>query len=83
MNKFRKVAVGISGGVDSAVTALLLKQKGFEVEGIFMQNWDIADETGYCSANADYSDAQTLCNILKIKLHRVNFVKEYWNEVFS
>lgn len=47
-----------------------------------MQNWDIADETGICKANDDYEDASFICQQLKVPLHRVNFVKEYWNEVF-
>ncbi|KAG5886805.1 hypothetical protein JTB14_031448 [Gonioctena quinquepunctata] len=79
---FKKVAVGISGGVDSAVAALLLKQKGFDVQGVFMQNWDIRDEKGVCSSEEDFKDAQLVCEKLDIKLHHVNFVKEYWNEVF-
>lgn len=55
---------------------------GYNVEGIFMQNWDIIDEKGVCSADADYKDAQYVCEKLNIKLHYINFVKEYWNEVF-
>ncbi|CAH0551031.1 unnamed protein product [Brassicogethes aeneus] len=82
MLKIRKVVVGISGGVDSAVTALLLKQKGYDVQGVFMQNWDIADEKGSCSTSKDYRDASIVCDKLKINLHPVNYVKEYWNEVF-
>ncbi|XP_060536422.1 mitochondrial tRNA-specific 2-thiouridylase 1 [Cylas formicarius] len=79
---FKKIALGISGGVDSAVAALLLKTKGYDVEGVFMKNWDIADETGKCTADEDFKDASDLCERLNIKLHRVNFVKQYWNEVF-
>lgn len=75
--------VGISGGVDSAVTALLLKNKGFNVTGIFMKNWDIRDETGKCAVEKDYEDARWICNKLKIPLIQIDFVKEYWNEVFS
>ncbi|KAK5647787.1 hypothetical protein RI129_002679 [Pyrocoelia pectoralis] len=83
MLKIRKVVIGISGGVDSAVTALFLKHKGYNVEGVFMQNWDITDETGICKSDEDYKDASFLCTKLNIPLLRVNFVKQYWNEVFS
>ena len=55
---------------------------GYEVVGLFMKNWDIADETGRCSADADLQDAELVCNTLDIKLHQVNFVKEYWHRVF-
>ncbi|XP_076180946.1 mitochondrial tRNA-specific 2-thiouridylase 1 isoform X2 [Ptiloglossa arizonensis] len=80
---FKKVIVGISGGVDSAVAALMLKKKGFNVIGVFMKNWDIADETGKCVVQKDYEHAQWVCDKLKIPLIEVNFVKEYWNHVFS
>lgn len=55
---------------------------GFNVQGVFMQNWDIRDETGSCSVENDYQDAKYVCNKLNIKLNCVNFVKEYWSEVF-
>ncbi|XP_043597520.1 mitochondrial tRNA-specific 2-thiouridylase 1 isoform X1 [Bombus pyrosoma] len=80
---FKKVIVGISGGVDSAVSALLLKNKGFNVTGVFMKNWDIKDETGICQTEEDYEDAQWVCKKLDIPLVEVNFVKEYWNNIFS
>ncbi|KAH0949954.1 hypothetical protein HN011_007844 [Eciton burchellii] len=80
---FRNIVVGISGGIDSAVTALLLKNKGFNITGIFMKNWDIKDETGTCTVEKDYEDARWVCDKLKIPLVQVDFVKEYWNEVFS
>ncbi|XP_071867535.1 mitochondrial tRNA-specific 2-thiouridylase 1 isoform X1 [Bombus fervidus] len=80
---FKKVIVGISGGVDSAVSALLLKNKGFNVTGVFMKNWDIKDETGICQIEEDYEDAQWVCKKLDIPLVEVNFVKEYWNNIFS
>lgn len=83
MKMIRNVAVGISGGVDSAVTALLLKNKGFNVTGVFMKNWDIRDETGNCTVEKDYEDARWICDKLKIPLIQLDFVKEYWNEVFS
>ncbi|KOC65560.1 Mitochondrial tRNA-specific 2-thiouridylase 1 [Habropoda laboriosa] len=80
---FKKVIVGISGGVDSAVAALILKNKGFNVTGVFMKNWDIRDETGICQSEGDYEDAQQVCKQLKIPLVEANFVKEYWTDVFS
>lgn len=83
MQAIKKVAVGISGGVDSAVSALLLKNKGFNLLGIYLRNWDIPDETGHCQASEDLEDAKYVCDKLKIPLKEVNFVKEYWNEVFS
>ena len=88
-----KVIVGISGGVDSAVAALLLKNEGYEVEGLFMRNWDSTINgdvlgnpnsiTDICPQEQDYNDALELCNSLGIKLHRVDFVKEYWDYVFT
>lgn len=88
-----KVIVGISGGVDSAVSALLLKQQGYEVEGLFMRNWDATlnnDINGnptlnntICPQEQDYNDALELCEKLDIPLHRVDFIKEYWDYVFK
>ncbi|XP_076639936.1 mitochondrial tRNA-specific 2-thiouridylase 1 isoform X1 [Colletes latitarsis] len=80
---FKKVVVGISGGIDSAVAALMLKNKGFNVTGVFMKNWDIVDETGRCATEKEHEHALWVCNKLKIPLIEVNFVKEYWNNVFS
>ncbi|XP_053659457.1 mitochondrial tRNA-specific 2-thiouridylase 1 [Anopheles marshallii] len=80
---FRRVVVGISGGVDSAVSAYLLKKRGFEVCGAFMKNWDLIDESGYCSGEQDLEDAHRLCRMLDIHLEEINFVKEYWLEVFG
>lgn len=89
----KKVIIGISGGVDSAVGALILKNQGYEVEGLFMRNWDSNingdilgnpnDFSDICPQEKDYNDALELCNILGIKLHRVDFIKEYWDYVFT
>nr|XP_039249695.1 mitochondrial tRNA-specific 2-thiouridylase 1-like isoform X2 [Styela clava] len=78
-----KIVCAISGGVDSAVAALLLKQKGYKVLGAFMRNWDLRDETGHCSMEEDHHYAERVCSTLKIPFHCVNFVKEYWNNVFE
>ncbi|KAF6206272.1 hypothetical protein GE061_017501 [Apolygus lucorum] len=83
LKNIKKVAVGISGGVDSAVAALLLKRKGYEVVGVFMKNWDLTDENGHCSSEADQNDACFVCHKLSIPFHEVNFVKPYWNQVFE
>ncbi|XP_028602489.2 mitochondrial tRNA-specific 2-thiouridylase 1 isoform X1 [Podarcis muralis] len=79
----RHVACALSGGVDSAVAALLLRRRGYQVTGVFMKNWDIVDEQGICSADKDCEDAYRVCQILDIPFHQVFYVKEYWNEVFS
>ncbi len=79
----RRTIVGLSGGVDSAVSALLLQQQGYDVEGLFMKNWEDDDEPGYCAAAADLRDAQAICTTLGIHLHKVSFSAEYWNRVFS
>lgn len=79
----KKVIIGISGGVDSAVSAYLLQQQGYEVEGLFMKNWDQDDSEEHCPAKIDLEDAQSVCDQLEIKLHTVNFAKEYWDNVFS
>ncbi|KAK6635537.1 hypothetical protein RUM44_000789 [Polyplax serrata] len=71
-----------AGGVDSAVAALLLKKKGYNVVGLFMRNWDLSDENGICTIDAEFEDAKYACKQLKIPIHEVNFVKEYWNDVF-
>ena len=88
-----KVIVGISGGVDSAVAAYLLLQEGYEVEGLFMRNWDSTLnndidgnpnlDNSICPQEEDYNDALKTCEILGIKLHRVDFIKEYWDDVFT
>ena len=78
-----KVIVGMSGGVDSSVSALLLIQQGYQVEGLFMKNWDEDDGTEYCTAKDDLADAQSVCDKLGIKLHTANFAAEYWDNVFE
>ena len=85
-----KVVVGMSGGVDSAVSAYLLDKEGYDVVGLFMKNWDsningdkegITD--GICPQEIDYIDAKKVCDHLGIPLYRIDFIKEYWDNVFS
>nr|CAB3267265.1 mitochondrial tRNA-specific 2-thiouridylase 1 [Phallusia mammillata] len=78
-----RVICAISGGVDSAVAALLLKRKGYDVLGVFMTNWDLTDEVGVCSQDEDRHYAQKVCTALKIPFQEVNLVKEYWVNVFQ
>lgn len=78
-----KVIVGMSGGVDSSVTALLCLKKGYQVAGLFMKNWDEDDGTDYCTAMEDLADAKAVCQELGIELHEANFAAEYWDNVFS
>ncbi len=81
--KDTKVIVGMSGGVDSSVAALLLKEQGYNVVGIFMKNWDEKDDDGACTATEDYDDVRRVCDQLEIPYYTVNFVKEYWDRVFT
>jgi len=83
LNKSTRIVVGLSGGVDSSVSALLLKQQGYDVQGLFMKNWEEDDTEEYCSASADLADAQAVCDLLDIPLHTVNFAAEYWDNVFE
>lgn len=76
------VVVGMSGGVDSSVSALLLKQQGYRVIGMFMKNWDEQDENGVCRASYDFDDVRKVCEQIDIPYYGVNFVQEYWNQVF-
>jgi len=78
-----RVVVGLSGGVDSAVTAHLLKQKGYEVIGIFMKNWEDDDDSEYCSSNIDFVDAAAVADVLGIEIEHVNFAADYKDRVFS
>lgn len=79
----KHIIVGMSGGVDSSVTALKLLEDGHRVTGLFMKNWEEDDGTEYCTAMADLADAQQVCDRLGIELKTVNFAAEYWDEVFE
>jgi tRNA-specific 2-thiouridylase len=74
------VIVGMSGGVDSAVSALLLKEAGYQVQGLYMSNWE---DDGYCTTAADFQDARAVCDSLEVPLHRVSFAAEYRERVFA
>jgi tRNA-specific 2-thiouridylase len=79
----QRVVVGLSGGVDSAVTAWLLKQQGHEVIGIFMKNWEEDDDSDYCSSNIDFVDAAAVADVIGIEIEHVNFAAEYKDRVFA
>ncbi len=78
-----RVVVGMSGGVDSSVVALRLKQQGYDVVGVFMKNWDDTDENGVCTATEDYKDVAKVAAKIGIPYYSVNFEKEYWDRVFT
>src|SRR3990167_1999414 len=78
-----KIIVGMSGGVDSSVAAYLLKQQGYQTEGLFMKNWEQDDANDYCPATQDLADAKAVCDQLNIPLHTVNFATQYWDRVFN
>jgi tRNA-specific 2-thiouridylase len=82
-NSNTRVVVGMSGGVDSSVTALLLKQQGYDVVGVFMKNWDDTDEYGVCTATEDYEDVAKVAAEIGIPYYSINFEKEYWDRVFQ
>jgi tRNA-uridine 2-sulfurtransferase len=79
----KRVIVGMSGGVDSSVSAYLLKEQGYRVEGLFMKNWEEDDNDEYCAAAQDLADAQQVADKLGIELHTINFSAEYWDNVFE
>ncbi len=83
LSKSAHIIVGMSGGVDSSVTALLLKQQGYQVEGLFMKNWEEDDNTDLCTAKQDYLDALAVSDKIGIPLRIANFSSEYWDHVFE
>lgn len=82
-NSNKRVVIGMSGGVDSSVAALLLKEQGYEVIGIFMKNWDDTDEFGHCTAEEDAEDVRRVCEQIGIPYYTVNFEKQYYDKVFT
>ncbi len=79
----QRVVVGLSGGVDSAVSAWLLKEQGYEVVGIFMKNWEDDDDSEFCSSNVDFVDAAAVADVIGIEIEHVNFAAEYKDRVFA
>lgn len=81
----RRVAIAMSGGIDSSAAAYLMKKNGFDCVGVFMKNWDSSDEVGNaaCPINKDLLDAKNVCNRLDIPFHNVEFIKDYWVDVFQ
>ena len=79
----RNVVIGMSGGVDSAVSAYLLKKAGYNVTGLFMKNWEDDDDSEYCSSRQDFIDAASAADVIGIDLEAVNFAKEYYERVFT
>ena len=78
-----RIVVGMSGGVDSSVAAMLLKEQGYDVVGVFMKNWEEDDPNGVCTAESDWADVRDVCDNIGIPYYAVNFSKEYWDRVFS
>ena len=76
-----RIVVGMSGGVDSSVAALLLKEQGYDVVGVFMKNWEEQDENGVCTSETDWRDVQDVCERIGIPCYSVNFAKEYWDRL--
>src|SRR5947199_9154234 len=83
MSHKQRVVVGLSGGVDSAVSAYLLKQAGHEVVGIFMKNWEDDDDDEHCTSRQDFLDAASVADVLGIEIEHVNFAAEYKDRVFG
>jgi tRNA-specific 2-thiouridylase len=83
MGRKPRVVVGLSGGVDSAVSAHLLKAQGYEVVGLFMKNWEDDDDSAYCSSNEDFVDAAAVADVIGIEIEHVNFAAEYKDRVFA
>ena len=83
MNSHKKIIVGMSGGVDSSVSAILLKEQGYDVTGLFMKNWEEDDTDNNCNSKKDYEDASRISKKLGIKLMTVNFADKYWDLVFK
>ena len=83
MQNSKKVIVGISGGVDSSVCALMLKTAGFDVQGVFMKNWTNSAPNIECTTEKDFADAEAVCDQIGIPLHQANFSGDYWDRVFK
>ncbi len=83
MDNPKKIVVGLSGGVDSAVSAYLLQQQGHDVIGIYMQNWETDHDDPFCHGQQDLSDARAVCDSLGISFQVVNFARQYWDQVFQ
>ena len=79
----KHVVLGLSGGVDSAVAAMLLLEQGYQVTALFMKNWEEDDDADYCAAAEDLAVSEEVCKLLGIQLHTVNFSAEYWDRVFQ
>ena len=83
MSAYKRIVVGLSGGVDSAVSAWLLKKQGHEVVGIFMKNWEDDDTDQYCSSKQDFIDAAAVADVIGIDIEHVNFAEDYKDRVFA
>ena len=83
MQDKKTIVVGMSGGVDSSVTALLLKEQGYNVVGLFMKNWEETDQNSVCTATKDYEDVRKVCDKIGIPYYSVNYTKEYYERVFE